>query len=232
MSLFKILRGAEANLASAALHDGWAYFTPDAENFYIDADGKRIWVNQKASNVYVSIPVGAWVNRGSYWTTDLTWADLKDNLNLSRYMVQLNLPSGFNNTTPELTNRIIYAQPYIASNTDTKLTLGAVRCPLGEIVLGITLLPLENNTDSNGQLYTITYTLTNTTAPTDKKLIKHGEKLDLTFNATSGIAWTGNVTMGGSIVTGAIGNGSAGATSARVILNEVTGNVVINITFA
>ena len=92
MSLFKILRGAEANLATTLLHDGWAYFTPDAENFYIDADGKRIWVNQKPSNMYVSIAVGSWENKGSYWSVTLPWDSLKTSINLSRYAIQLNLP--------------------------------------------------------------------------------------------------------------------------------------------
>lgn len=232
MSLFKILRGAETNLSSALLHDGWAYFTPDAENFYIDAEGKRIWVNQKAANMYVSIPVALWDERDNYWAVTFSWSDLKTSINLSRYMIQLNLPSGFGADTIEATNRITYAQPFIAETTSTNLVIGAVRCPLDEIVLAVTLIPIENNTEANGQLYTITYSLKNCSGSTSKKLIKHGDNLDLTFNATSGTGWTGTVTMGGSVVTGGIINGTAGATSARVVINEVTGNLAIAITFA
>lgn len=232
MSLFKILRGAEANLSSAALHDGWAYFTPDAENFYIDADGKRIWVNQKAANIYISIPTASWEDRETYWAAVLPWSDLKTSINLSRYMLQLNLPSGFEDDTIELTNRAIYAQPFIAENTESHLTIGAARCPLGEIMLSITLIPLENTADGNSQVYTITYNLTNCSGSTDKKVARHGETIDLTYSATSGSGWTGSVTMGGSVVTGAIINGSGGASTARVVLNKITGNVVINITFA
>ena len=78
MSLFKILRGAEANLATTLLHDGWAYFTPDAENFYIDADGKRIWVNQKASNMYMSAKVCESFDLGSHtlFIAELTDAEV------------------------------------------------------------------------------------------------------------------------------------------------------------
>ena len=42
MALFKILRGAEANLPST-LTDGWAYYCTDTSKFYIDyldSDGK------------------------------------------------------------------------------------------------------------------------------------------------------------------------------------------------
>lgn len=232
MSLFKILRGAEANLASATLHDGWAYFTPDAENFYIDADGKRIWVNQKPSNMYISIPTVSWEDRGTYWAAVLPWDELKTSINLSRYMLQLNLPSGFAADTIELTNRVIYAQPFIAENDENSLTIGAARCPLGEIMLAVTLIPLENTTEGNGQVYSIVYNLTNCSGSTDKKVAKYGESIDVTFSATSGSGWTGSVTMGGSVVTGAIINGSGGASTARVVLNKITGNVVINITFA
>ena len=232
MSLFKILRGAEANLSSAALHDGWAYFTPDAENFYIDADGKRIWVNQKPSNIYISIPVGTWEDRGTYWAAVLPWDELKTSINLSRYMIQLNLPSGFDADTIELSNRAVYAQPFVAENTESHLTIGAARCPLGEIMLAITLIPLENTTDGNGQVYTITYNLTNCSGPIDKKIARHGETIDITYSATAGTKWTGSVTMGGSVVTGAIMNGSGGAATARVVLNKITGNVIINIAFA
>ena len=36
MALFKILRGDSSRLSSAALNDGFAYFTPDNGRFYID----------------------------------------------------------------------------------------------------------------------------------------------------------------------------------------------------
>jgi hypothetical protein len=36
MALFKILRGSSDGLANQALHDGYAYFTPDDGRFYID----------------------------------------------------------------------------------------------------------------------------------------------------------------------------------------------------
>ena len=36
MALFKPLRGAEENLDTQPLHDGYAYFTSDTHNFYID----------------------------------------------------------------------------------------------------------------------------------------------------------------------------------------------------
>lgn len=36
MALFKILRGSSGDLNNQALHDGYAYFTPDDGRFYID----------------------------------------------------------------------------------------------------------------------------------------------------------------------------------------------------
>ena len=36
MALFKVLRGNEENLKSQQLNDGYAYFTQDTHNFYID----------------------------------------------------------------------------------------------------------------------------------------------------------------------------------------------------
>jgi len=223
------LRGAEANLSSAALHDGWAYFTPDAENFYIDADGKRIWVNQKASNMYISISTGMWQEKNGYWYANFLWSDLKTNINFSRYMVQLNLPSGLAEATPELNNSIIYAQPFIASNNETSLEIGAMRCPLGDIILAITLIPLENSVDSNGQIYTITYNLTGCTGPTDKKVIKHGDSLDITFTVTTGNSCSYTITMGNQTLTGAVIQGPSGWSTPRVVINQVTGNVVITL---
>lgn len=54
MSLFKIFKGPEANLASVPLHEGYAYFTEDECNFYIDIGnnpGDRVQVNAYAAQV-------------------------------------------------------------------------------------------------------------------------------------------------------------------------------------
>jgi hypothetical protein len=36
MALFKILRGNAKNLENYEMHDGWAYFTTDTHEFFID----------------------------------------------------------------------------------------------------------------------------------------------------------------------------------------------------
>ena len=54
LSLFKISRGGEQNLPTT-ITDGWAYFTPDTKNFFIDVKGaignqefdERIQINEK-----------------------------------------------------------------------------------------------------------------------------------------------------------------------------------------
>lgn len=54
MSLFKIFKGPEANLTSVPLHEGYAYFTEDECNLYIDIGnnpGDRVQVNAYAAQV-------------------------------------------------------------------------------------------------------------------------------------------------------------------------------------
>lgn len=52
MSLFKILKGDSSRISTdvTPFHDGWAYFTPDDDGFYIDSqDGdeqKRHRINK------------------------------------------------------------------------------------------------------------------------------------------------------------------------------------------
>ena len=58
MALFKIFRGQEEQLAGVKKHDGYAYFTSDTGNLFIDVGneddgGKRIQVNAKSAvNLY------------------------------------------------------------------------------------------------------------------------------------------------------------------------------------
>ena len=54
MALFKIFRGPEANLNSVPLHEGYAYFTEDKGNLFIDIsneEGGRLQVNAYAAQV-------------------------------------------------------------------------------------------------------------------------------------------------------------------------------------
>jgi hypothetical protein len=54
LALFKISRGGESKLPST-ITDGWAYFTPDTKNFFIDVNdtiagttfNERIQINEK-----------------------------------------------------------------------------------------------------------------------------------------------------------------------------------------
>ena len=54
MALFQIFRGAENDLNSVPLHEGYAYFTEDKGNFYIDISnqpGGRVQVNAYAAQI-------------------------------------------------------------------------------------------------------------------------------------------------------------------------------------
>lgn len=54
MALFKIFRGAESDLNSVPLHEGYAYFTEDKGNLFIDIsneEGGRLQVNAYAAQV-------------------------------------------------------------------------------------------------------------------------------------------------------------------------------------
>lgn len=54
MALFKIFRGAENDLNSVPLHEGYAYFTEDKGNLYIDIgneEGDRVQVNAYAAQI-------------------------------------------------------------------------------------------------------------------------------------------------------------------------------------
>ena len=54
MALFKIFRGPEDNLNSVPLHEGYAYFTEDKGNLFIDIsneEGGRLQVNAYAAQV-------------------------------------------------------------------------------------------------------------------------------------------------------------------------------------
>ena len=54
MALFQIFRGKESDLNSVPLHEGYAYFTEDKGNFYIDVsneEGGRMQVNAYAAQI-------------------------------------------------------------------------------------------------------------------------------------------------------------------------------------
>ena len=48
MALFKILRGNREALDEQELHDGYAYFTPDTGEFFIDYLNNYIFPSQKS----------------------------------------------------------------------------------------------------------------------------------------------------------------------------------------
>ena len=67
MALFKISRGGENNLPTS-ITDGWAYFTPDTKNFFIDVKGtvgnqefdERIQINEKPIKLQALLTSAGW----------------------------------------------------------------------------------------------------------------------------------------------------------------------------
>lgn len=57
MALFKIFKGLSGNLAQVEKHEGYCYFTPDTNKFYIDIDNNtRVPLNAETANkLWVSI---------------------------------------------------------------------------------------------------------------------------------------------------------------------------------
>lgn len=54
MSLFKPFRGTESELNSVGTHDGYAYFTTDKENFYVDIAEDDGTVTRHQANAYAA----------------------------------------------------------------------------------------------------------------------------------------------------------------------------------
>lgn len=57
MALFKIHRGPETNLNSQPVHDGYAWFTKDKHNLYIDVDNERVQINAYAADVLLQTDI-------------------------------------------------------------------------------------------------------------------------------------------------------------------------------
>lgn len=67
LALFKISRGGE-NRLPPTITDGWAYFTPDTKNFFIDVKGsvggqdfnERIQINEKPIRMTKVLSSASW----------------------------------------------------------------------------------------------------------------------------------------------------------------------------
>ena len=90
MALFKISRGGQSNLSSVDIKDGWAYFTPDTKNFFIDVNSningqtfnKRIQINEKVRKETITLSKTAWSNKKLTYT-------LAQSIPTDEYYIQL-----------------------------------------------------------------------------------------------------------------------------------------------
>ena len=66
MSLFKILKGERSRISTdvTPFHDGWAYFTPDDDGFYIDSEdgGEQVRhrINKAMKSEIVTLTANGW----------------------------------------------------------------------------------------------------------------------------------------------------------------------------
>lgn len=168
MALFKILKGQSANLGNQDLHEGWAYFTEDTGEFYIDTSVKRWKIG--GSNFYTltsSVAKSSWSaskNTAGYYTVSIS----NPNYNFDDYNITLSEPSGLSVTEKA---DYIYAQINLLSASGNTVVIGANRKPTIDMIFNLLLLPTINSTIASGVIYTDdgngNITINSWPAPTD-----------------------------------------------------------------
>lgn len=168
MALFKILKGQSANLGNQDLHEGWAYFTEDTGEFYIDTSTRRWKIG--GSNFYTltsSVAKSAWSenkNSAGYYTVSIS----NPNYNFNDYHLILSEPSGL--SIAERAN-YIYAQINLLSTSENTIVIGANRKPSTDMIFNLLLLPAIESTVASGVIYTDdgegNITINSWPAPTD-----------------------------------------------------------------
>lgn len=146
MALFKILKGKEADLANQPITEGWAWFTEDRHNLYIDiSDTERVQVNADSARALWGFDEDGTILEididdifelqenvkkatSQAWEATLTvagWA-LNDTDNLYHQAITLNdLSCGSDGTIPPVIS-------YLSNVEDYSLILDAIATP-GEI---------------------------------------------------------------------------------------------------
>ena len=147
MSLFKILKGAQTNLTDQVVHEGWAYFTEDTGNFYIDTSSQRIQINPKSKSYEIVIDPSEWSSErmptsGFFEvSTTLSGTSMTDPYNSVNYNGVLGLPD---DVVAHEVAEFAYAQVQALSFSDKTLVLGALRKPTASLHMMLTLIPREN----------------------------------------------------------------------------------------
>lgn len=142
MSLFKILKGEQQRLPAQNIHEGWAYFTQDTGNFYIDTTDQRIKINPKSKAFELTISPSDWTTEkgaSGYFITATN-----SPINLNSYNGTLGLSDSYYMTAESLAEATYYQIRILSIDGDTGLTLGATRKPTTPVKLILTLIPKED----------------------------------------------------------------------------------------
>lgn len=146
MSLFKILKGAQDGLKTNAanIHAGWAYFTEDKGNFYIDTEENRVQINPKSKSYELTIAADKWSENKAVTGYYLAETIVPESLDL--YNGTLGFPENLNaRTMADMTYcqlKICDVLPNTAPG-ETTLRIGANRKPTKPITLILTIVPKE-----------------------------------------------------------------------------------------
>lgn len=142
MSLFKILKGEQQRLPAQNIHEGWAYFTQDTGNFYIDTADQRIKINPKSKAFELTISPSDWTTERQPNGYFITITNSPVNLNL--YTGTIGISNEYYMTSESLAEVTYYQIRLLSVDGDTNLTLGAARKPTTPVKLMLTLTPKED----------------------------------------------------------------------------------------